>query len=148
MRAVQQSCSSVFAERRCCLGRNHEGEHVSIGGSFRWAEGDGITPVDDAAAILDLYLEQTRGEGTLVDGCIELETIRQHFVIAYPGAEGWWEARLEVRDRSGYLQPGASWFTTPLRQGPIWYADSDTTPQEIVDWLRVLCDAAPDKNED
>lgn len=107
-----------------------------------------MSDLDNTAAVLDAYLEQTRGEGDLVDGVIELETIRQHFVVAYPGAEGWWEARLEVRDRSGYLTRGASWFTTPLLQGPIWYADSETTLQDIIDWLRVLCDAAPDKDED
>jgi hypothetical protein len=101
--------------------------------------------LDDVAAVLDAFIDETRGDGgELRDGVIQLETIANVFVYAWPGSEGWWEARIEVTAPSGL----DVWFTAPLKQGPVWYADSDATMADVVSWLREVCDASPDRDED
>lgn len=125
--------------------------------------------LDDAVAVLDAFVDETRGCGGDVDtNVIHLETIRDHVVVAYPGAEGWWEARLEVVRRAEAKPPrggcamcgssgaheiecGVRYATTvlatfPLKQGPVWYADSDTTMADVVGWLREVCDAEADRD--
>lgn len=99
--------------------------------------------LDDVAAVLDAFERvQPSDGGVLKDGVIELETVRDHVVVAYPGPEGWWSGRLDVRSSDG-----TTYFSVPLLQGPVWYADSDSTLQDVVDWLRTITDSGPDVEE-
>lgn len=96
-----------------------------------------ITPVEVLAAFEAV---QPGDGGEVRDDIIVLETIRDHFVYAYKGAEGWWEARLEVTFPSSL----AVGFVVPLKQGPVWYEDSETTVEDVVDWLRVITNSQAD----
>lgn len=96
--------------------------------------------------VLDAFEAVQPGDGGDVrDGVIELGTIANHVVCAWQGSEGWWEARLDV------FATGADderpCFTVPLLQGPVWYEDSDTTLQDVVDWLRVITNSQADLDD-
>ena len=91
------------------------------------------TDLELFTAVEAAFVEQTRGDGGLVqeDG-ITLETVRDVFVHVV--LDDRWTAILSMHE---------TFFEVPLRDGPL----RDAPVQDVVDWLRVICDAAPDRED-